>query len=136
MEDSNAFTLPCSGKQSWFDNYKKFFPKDHPCSVPRNLLHHIQDPVPYSKILKSVLEQTGIPCLSRPGHERWGPFVVYCFYQAIRYLSEAFIPLLSEMSGMTTFLNHIQGILRENQSLTTEEVTYNIGIHAIYLNEK
>ena len=30
MEDSDAFTLPCSGKQSWFDNHRKFLPTDHP----------------------------------------------------------------------------------------------------------
>ena len=30
MEDFDAFTLPYIGKQSWFDNYKKFLPKDHP----------------------------------------------------------------------------------------------------------
>ena len=30
MEDSDAFTLPCNGKQSWFDNHREFLPKDHP----------------------------------------------------------------------------------------------------------
>ena len=30
MEDSDAFMLPCSGKQSWFDNHKNILPKDHP----------------------------------------------------------------------------------------------------------
>ena len=29
-EDSDAFYLPVSGKQSWFDNHRKFLPLDHP----------------------------------------------------------------------------------------------------------
>ena len=29
MEDSNAFTLSRSRKQSWFDNHRKFLPQDH-----------------------------------------------------------------------------------------------------------
>ena len=29
MEDSDAFSLTKGGKMSWFDNYRKFFPKDH-----------------------------------------------------------------------------------------------------------
>ena len=27
MEDSNTFMLPCSGKQSWFDNHKNSYLK-------------------------------------------------------------------------------------------------------------
>ncbi|XP_075483567.1 uncharacterized protein LOC142523721 [Primulina tabacum] len=30
MSDSDAFTLPCSGKTSWFDNHQKFLPEDNP----------------------------------------------------------------------------------------------------------
>ena len=30
MEDSNAFTLSRSRKQSWFDNHHKFLPQDYP----------------------------------------------------------------------------------------------------------
>ena len=30
MEDSDAFTLTKSGKQSWFDNHHKFLPMNHP----------------------------------------------------------------------------------------------------------
>lgn len=28
-EATDAFTLACSGKQSWFDNHRKFLPPDH-----------------------------------------------------------------------------------------------------------
>ncbi|KAL6572933.1 hypothetical protein OROHE_002409 [Orobanche hederae] len=30
MEETDAFTLRCSGKQSWFDNHRKFLPPEHP----------------------------------------------------------------------------------------------------------
>ncbi|KAG6427521.1 hypothetical protein SASPL_111767 [Salvia splendens] len=30
MENSDAFTLEKSGKQSWFDNHRKFLPMNHP----------------------------------------------------------------------------------------------------------
>ena len=30
MENSDAFTLSRSRKQSWFDNHRKFLPQDHP----------------------------------------------------------------------------------------------------------
>lgn len=29
MESTDAFTLSCSGKQSWFDNHRKFLDADH-----------------------------------------------------------------------------------------------------------
>lgn len=29
MDSTDAFTLPASGKQSWFDNHRKFLPIDH-----------------------------------------------------------------------------------------------------------
>ena len=30
MDKSDAFTLKFSGKQSWFDNHRKFLPANHP----------------------------------------------------------------------------------------------------------
>ncbi|XP_059288082.1 uncharacterized protein LOC132041388 isoform X3 [Lycium ferocissimum] len=36
MENSDAFTLTKGGKQSWFDNHRKFLPLDHPYRKDRN----------------------------------------------------------------------------------------------------
>ena len=36
MEHTNAFTLTKGGKQSWFDNHRKFLPIDHPFRRNRN----------------------------------------------------------------------------------------------------
>ena len=35
MEDSDSFKLNKSGKQSWFDNHRKFLELDHPLDVTR-----------------------------------------------------------------------------------------------------
>lgn len=32
MLETDDFTLPKSGKQSWFDNHRKFLPMNHPWS--------------------------------------------------------------------------------------------------------
>lgn len=37
MSDSEAFTLPHSGKTSWFDNHRKFLPQDHPLRRNKNM---------------------------------------------------------------------------------------------------
>ncbi|XP_075521479.1 uncharacterized protein LOC142554695 [Primulina tabacum] len=37
MSDSDAFTLPCIGKTSWFDNHRKFLPEDHPLRRNRTM---------------------------------------------------------------------------------------------------
>lgn len=37
MSDSQAFTLPCSGKTSWFDSHRKFLPEEHPLRRNRQI---------------------------------------------------------------------------------------------------
>ncbi|XP_073034855.1 uncharacterized protein [Primulina eburnea] len=37
MSDSDAFSLPCSGKTSWFDNHRKFLSEDHPLRRNRTM---------------------------------------------------------------------------------------------------
>ncbi|XP_073275513.1 uncharacterized protein [Primulina huaijiensis] len=71
MSDSNAFTLPCSGKTSWFDNHRKFLPEDHPLRRNRVMFirgRRVLDPAPIVKQgdeLLNELEEYGF----RPSYE-------------------------------------------------------------------
>ncbi|XP_073049018.1 uncharacterized protein [Primulina eburnea] len=77
MSDSDAFTLPCSGKTSWFDNHRKFLPADHPLRRSRTMFlrgKQVSQPAPISKpgdeLLKE-LDEFGF----RPSYEMYSDII-------------------------------------------------------------
>ncbi|XP_073138901.1 uncharacterized protein [Henckelia pumila] len=73
MEDSDAFTLPHGGKQSWFDNHRKFLPIDH--NFRRNIKwfkknHQVKKPPPHIKSGDEIIEELesyGFRSVTEPG---------------------------------------------------------------------
>ncbi|XP_073051313.1 uncharacterized protein [Primulina eburnea] len=77
MSDSDAFTLPCSGKTSWFDNHRKFLPADHPLRRSRTMFlrgKQVSQPAPISKPgdeLLNELDEFGF----RPSYEMYSDII-------------------------------------------------------------